>query len=232
MEKFIENIVHDGARMVETKFKECDGRTVLTRYSISPNQGFYLTVPENVKRCYYLDANEKMVLFELYSWAKDNGECKVAMDLVSLKLGITEKTVRTCIKELARKKFVQVSKQGRSNVYTFDDLKNNPYLVLSEFIHEFIKDYYYKSGLHQDQEWVKQMGNEGLRLWREAVVDNLAKVVKKKDFYEPCLQKLSETPDDDDYWNIYTSFTDELLELVHNDVLKKAAKLGLLSDAV
>lgn len=66
-----------------------------------------------VKRCYYLEANEKLVLFELYSWAKNDGTCKIAMDLVSLKLGISERTVRTCVKKLAKKMFVQVSKQGR-----------------------------------------------------------------------------------------------------------------------
>jgi len=225
------NIVFNGARMVETEFrKRSDGHTVLARCSIAPNLEHYLTIPESVKRCYYLDANEKLVLFELYSWAKEDGKCKIAMDLVSLKLGITEKTVRKCIKELARKKFVQVSKQGRSNNYTFDDLKNNPYLVLSEFIHEFIKDYYYKSGLRQDQEWVTTVGNEGLRLWREAIVDTLAKEAKKEGFYKPYMLRLMESPDD--YENIAASFTNELLELVHQDAMKKATKLGLLSNAV
>ncbi|USG67356.1 BlaI/MecI/CopY family transcriptional regulator [Brevibacillus ruminantium] len=231
MKKFIANIVYDGARMVETEFKQCsDGRTVIASSSIVPNLEKYLTVPESVKRCYYLDANEKLVLFELYSWAKDDGKCQVAMDLVSLKLGISERTVRTCVKELVKKKFVQVSKQGRSNIYTFDALKDNPYLVLSEFVHEFIQNYYYKAGLLQDKEWVKAVGDEGVRLWREAVVDTLAKEAKKEEFYKPYLLRLTDTPDD--YENIAISFTNELLELINNDVMKKASKLGLLSEAV
>ncbi len=231
MRKFIENIVNDGARMVKTEFKERgDSHTVITRSSIVPNLGKYLTLPENVKRCYYLDANEKLVLFELYSWAKEDGKCQIAMDLVSLKLGISERTVRTCVKELAVKKFIQVSKQGRSNIYRFDNLMDNPYLVLSEFIHEFISDFYYKGGLRQDEEWVKAVGDEGFRLWREAVVDTLAKEAKKKTFYEPYLQRLTETPGD--YENIHTSFIDELLQCINEAAIKKATKLGLMSEAV
>lgn len=231
MKKFIEGIVYDGARMVETEFKErSDGHTVITKWSIVPNLEKYLTLPENVKRCYYLDANEKLVLFELYSWAKEDGRCQVAMDLVSLKLGISERTVRTCVKELAEKKFVQVSKQGRSNIYKFDDLKNNPYLVLSEFIHEFIAEYYNKRSLRKDVEWLQRVGDEGFRLWRESVVDTLAKEAKKKTFYEPYLQRLTETPED--YENIHSSFVDELMQFVNEAAMKKASKLGLLAEAV
>jgi ATP-dependent Clp protease adapter protein ClpS len=152
------------------------------------------------------------------------------MDLVSLKLGITERTVRTCVKELAKKKFVQVSKQGRSNIYRFNNLKDNPYLVLSEFIHEFIATYYYKGSLRHDEEWVQRVGDEGFRLWRESVVDTLAKEAKKETFYEPYLQRLTETPDD--YENIHTSFVDELLQFVNEAAIKKATKLGLMSEAV
>lgn len=229
--KFIDDIIFNGARMIETEFSDLkDGRTVITRSSIIPNHGKYLIIPENVKRCYYLDANEKLVLFELYSWAKEDGKCQVAMDLVSLKLGISERTVRTCVKELVKKKFVQVSKQGRANIYTFDALKDNPYLVLSEFIHEFIQNYYYKAGLRQYEEWVKTVGDDGFRLWREAVVDTLAKEAKKEEFYKPYLLRLTDTPDD--YENIAISFTNELLELINNVVKKKAFKFGVLSEVV
>jgi len=231
MRKFIDNIVNEGARMVDTKFEERgDGRTVITRTSIVPNLGKFLTLPENVKRCCYLDANEKLVLFELYSWAKEDGTCKVSMDLVSLKLGISERTVRTCVKELAVKKFIQKSKQGRSNFYRCDNLKNNPYLVLSEFIHQFIDDYYYKRGLRQCEEWVQRVGDEGFRLWREAVVDTLAKEAKKETFYEPYLQRLTETPNE--YESIHTSFVDELLQVINEATIKKAIKLGLWLEAV
>lgn len=229
--KFIEDIIHDGSKMIETEFREyTDGRTVIARDSIAQNRGKYLTIPESVKRCYYLDANEKLVLFELYSWAKEDGTCRIAMDLVSLKLGISERTVRTCVKKLAKKEFVHISKQGRSNSYKFDNLKNNPYLVLSEFIHELIANYYYKGSLRHDEAWIQSVGEEGLCLWREAVVDTLAKEAKKETFYEPYLQRLTETPDD--YESIQNSFVDELLQFVNEDATKKATKLGLLSEAV
>ena len=217
--------------MVETEFKDLsDGRTVISRCSIVPNQGKYLQIPENVKRCYYLEANEKLVLFELYSWAKEHGEVKVALDLVSLKLGISERTVRTCIKKLDEKKFVQVSKRGRANIYRFDNLKNNPYLVLSEVIHKIIEEYYYKSGLRQCEDFVQEYGEDGIRLWREAVVDTLAKEAKKKDFYEPYLLRLTENADD--YENITNTFRDDLMKLVQKDAMRKASKLGLFPDAV
>ncbi|WP_211748084.1 hypothetical protein [Paenibacillus sp. Marseille-Q4541] len=231
MKKFIEGIVYDGARMVKTEFKDRgDGHTVITRSSIVPNLEKFLTLPENVKRCYYLDANEKLVLFELYSWAKDDGKCQVAMDLVSLKLGISERTVRTCVKKLTGKKFVQVSKQGRANIYKFDNLKDNPYLILSEVIHNIVAEYYYKSGLRQYEDWIQEVGGEGIRLWREAVIDTLAKEAKKETFYEPYVLRLTETPDN--YDTIVTEFSDELLRLILENCNRKATKLGLMSEAV
>ncbi|UKS26044.1 helix-turn-helix domain-containing protein [Paenibacillus sp. HWE-109] len=212
--KFIDDIIYEGARGSH----------------ITPNVDRYLTIPENVKRCYYLEANEKLVLFELYSWAKDDGKCQIAMDLVSLKLGISERTVRTCVKKLAEKKFLQVSKQGRSNVYTFENLKDNPYLILSEFIHAFVKSHYYRSGLRQAEEWIQSVGDEGCRVWREAVVDTLAKEAKKEKFYEPYVLKLKQFPDD--YNNILSGFEDELLDFVLEAANKKASKLKSDSEAV
>ncbi len=174
--KFIEDIMSDGASMIKK--------------SSLPNQGMFLTIHENIKRCYYLDANEKLVLFELYSWSSQDGNCKLTMDLISMKLGLSEKTVRTKIKSLKEKKFVTVKKERKSNKYIFNNLKENPYLILSEVIHTFIEDYYYKNGLQRDEEWFQQAGEDGVRIWREAIVESLTTVTRKKVNYEPVVKKL------------------------------------------
>jgi hypothetical protein len=84
-------------------------------------------------------------------------------------------------------------------------LKDNPYLVLSEFIHKFIMDYYYKKNIQTNfREWVKKVGDEGVRKLREAIANNLSKVVKQPEVYQPFIDRLRNNPTD--YFNIIADF--------------------------
>lgn len=204
---FLEEILNEGggefiAPIIE---KRHNGKT--SYYSeYLPNKGYFLKVPDSVRRCYYLEPNEKQVLFELYSWADDDGKAKVTIDLMALKLGITEKTVRQTVKSLDKKDFISIKKEGRANVYIMSTLKHNPYLVLSEFIHQFIMSYYYKKNIQTNlREWVEEVGEQGVRKLREAIANNLSKVVKQPEVYQPFIDRLKNNPDD--YFNIIEDFT-------------------------
>jgi predicted transcriptional regulator len=204
---FIEEILNEGGGEFIAPIikKEENGKTsYYTEYL--PHKGYFLKVPESVRRCYYLEPNEKQVLFELYSWADDNGKAKIPIDLIALKLGITEKTVRQTVKSLDEKDFISIKKEGRANVYIMSTLKNNPYLVLSEFIHQLIIDYYYKKNIQTNlRECGEEIGEQGVRKLREAIANNLSKVVKRPEVYQPFIDRLRNSPDD--YFEIIEDFT-------------------------
>lgn len=92
---FIEEILNEGGgEFIAPIIKKEENGKKSYYAEYLPHKGYFLKVPESVRRCYYLEPNEKQVLFELYSWADDDGKAKVTIDLMALKLGITEKTVR------------------------------------------------------------------------------------------------------------------------------------------
>ena len=110
---FIEEILNEGGGEFIAPIikKEENGKTsYYTEYL--PHKGYFLKVHESVRRCYYLEPNEKQVLFELYSWANDDGKAKVTIDLMDLKLGITKKTVRQTVKSLDKKYFISIKKRA------------------------------------------------------------------------------------------------------------------------
>jgi hypothetical protein len=109
---FLEKILNEGGEIIEPIIEKGENGETFS-YSVHlPNQGYYLTLPESVRRCYYLEPNEKQVLFELYAWADNDGKAKVTIDLMALKLGITEKTVRETVKSLEKKGFIFIFKEG------------------------------------------------------------------------------------------------------------------------
>jgi hypothetical protein len=57
-------------------------------------------------------------------------------------VGISESTVKLAITSLEEKRFIKtVRRRGQVNRYRIDQLEGNPYLVLSENVHFFLKLY-------------------------------------------------------------------------------------------
>jgi predicted transcriptional regulator len=215
---FFKEILYRAGEIIESNFERLEDGEVLFAGVQLPHKGYFLKVPESVRRCYYLEPNEKQVLFELYSWADSKGIVKVTIDLIALKLGITEKTVRNTLKTLKEKGFILIDTEGRANIYTISTLKDNPYFVLSEFIHRFIEVSYYRKGIQTYHgEWAKKIGKKGVREWRKAIVYNVPKIAKQLDVYQKYIDRLRNNPAD--YLNIISEFEEVLLTAIASQKL-------------
>ncbi|MBG9795008.1 hypothetical protein ABD76_22080 [Paenibacillus dendritiformis] len=165
------------------------------------NTTFYAKVPQEIRRCFFLDGNAVNVLLELVSWGMlDRGRKRqitewfaVNQQVMALHLGLSENTVCSKLKELQKKDFIEVQRRGRRNSYRLNTTLN-PYVVLSEAVHAFLKHVYTKSNydavLEQMEDRDKVKYKDKQDLFREAVVTVVLPTVKNKDFYQPYVSRI------------------------------------------
>jgi len=105
------------------------------------HNGFYVVAPDVIRRNFFLSSNEKEVLWELFSWAaNDGGFCSVSQRIMCTNLNLSESTVKKVINSLQKKQFIEKRKTTkRRNVYKIVDLRRNPYILLSEYCHKFLQ---------------------------------------------------------------------------------------------
>ncbi|WP_310829412.1 BlaI/MecI/CopY family transcriptional regulator [Paenibacillus pedocola] len=167
------------------------------------NTTFYAKVPQEIRRCFFLDGNAVNVLLELVSWGMlDRGRKRgitewyaINQQVMALHLGLSENTVCSKLKELQKKQFIEVQRRGRRNFYRLNTALN-PYLVLSEAIHGFIRHVYTKSNydvvLEQMEDLEKEVYRDKQDLFREAVVTAVLPTIKHKDFYESYAKRIQQ----------------------------------------
>lgn len=197
------------------------------------NTTFYAKVPQEIRRCFFLDGNAVNVLLELVSWGMmDRGRKReitewfaINQQVMALHLGLSENTVCAKLKELQMKQFIEVQRRGRRNFYRLNTMLN-PYIVLSEVIHGFIRHVYTKSNydvvLEQMDDLNKEVYRDKQDLFREAVVTAVLPTIKDKDFYQPYVRRIQE-----DIRQAETNET-EMLSLVkyHSIVLDLCTELS------
>lgn len=167
------------------------------------NTTFYAKVPQEIRRCFFLDGNAVNVLLELVSWGMlDRGRKRkitewfaINQQVMALHLGLSENTVCTKLKELKKKDFIEVQRRGRRNFYRLCTTLN-PYIVLSEAAHAFLRHVYTKSNydavLVQMDDWVREKYQDRQDLFREAVVTAVLPTIKSKDFYPSYVRRIQE----------------------------------------
>ncbi|OXM87396.1 BlaI/MecI/CopY family transcriptional regulator [Paenibacillus rigui] len=167
------------------------------------NTTFYAKVPQEIRRCFFLDGNAVNVLLELVSWGMlDRGRKRkitewfaINQQVMALHLGLSENTVCTKLKELQKKDFIEVQRRGRRNFYRLNTTLN-PYIVLSEALHGFIRHVYTKSNydvvLEQMDDLDKEVYRDKQDLFREAVVSAVLPTINDKDFYQPYVRRIQE----------------------------------------
>jgi predicted transcriptional regulator len=103
---------------------------------------FYLQMPEILRRCYFLQPSEKLVMFELISWAASNNEsdeigyCSVPEPIIRGNTNLSKSTVKKAIQSLQTKGFIDIRRYyDRRNKYKINPLARNPYALLSEYVH-------------------------------------------------------------------------------------------------
>lgn len=105
------------------------------------NNTYFLSVPQVLRRCFFLSVNEKAVLWELMSWLDDTGFSRVSLKTLSLYTGISEKTVSSMLNGLAKKGIIRRKHTSSTDMFMVCDLSKNPYILLSEGIHYWIKTF-------------------------------------------------------------------------------------------
>ncbi|MFC7561449.1 BlaI/MecI/CopY family transcriptional regulator [Paenibacillus farraposensis] len=164
---------------------------------------FYAKVPQEIRRCFFLDGNAVNVLLELVSWRMlDSGRKRevtewfaINQQVMALYLGLSENTICSKLKELQKKQFIEVQRRGRRNFYRLNTTLN-PYLVLSEALHAFLRHVYSKSNydvvLEQMEDLDKEAYREKQDLFREVVAMAVLPTIRNKDFYQPYARRIQE----------------------------------------
>ncbi|RPE06741.1 helix-turn-helix domain-containing protein [Paenibacillus polymyxa] len=103
---------------------------------------YYIPYPHMIRKCYGMSMNERGVLLDILSHLGENEEAFPSQETIACNLGISESTVKSAITSLEEKKFIKtVRRRGQVNRYRIDQLEANPYLVLSENVHFFLRLY-------------------------------------------------------------------------------------------
>lgn len=146
----------------EEKMKMPDYLMILAEgadFEICSNRGYVIT-PNCVRRCIRVPQEEKLVLFEIYShFNEEKGYAFPTQQTLALYLGISASTVSKHLKSLEQKGFIKSrGGKGKSKIYfpSFD-LKNNVYLILSEWFFFAIRVIRKKLHDSMGAEWANQL---------------------------------------------------------------------------
>ncbi|MDF9843807.1 MULTISPECIES: helix-turn-helix domain-containing protein [unclassified Paenibacillus] len=102
---------------------------------------FYVQLPHKLYRCLGLTIYEKMILTELVAYMGANSRCFPTQETIALNIGASSKTVSDHLWSLSEKDFIWVDYRNHNNLYFLAaNLQDNPYVVLSELTHQFIRE--------------------------------------------------------------------------------------------
>jgi predicted transcriptional regulator len=176
-----------------------DNRVMLSSwFSDTTNLGRYVRVPQEIRRCLFLDGNTVNVLLELVSWGMFDGQRQrnvnewfaINQQVMALKTGLTENTISGKVKELENKMFIEKQRRGRRNYYKLNT-SLNPFLVLSEVIHDFLNYIYPKRNYEAVMERATCLYNANdVDTFQEAVTIVTIQAVKDSDFYVPYIRRI------------------------------------------
>lgn len=128
--------IGDEGAFAELEFEQPKDSYVRCR---SVNNDYFLLTPQVLRRCFFLSPNEKTVLWELMSWMNEFGYCRVAQKTLEMYTGLSDKTVGKMIRGLVKKGFIRKKHTNSTDMYMMRDLSKNPYVLLSEGIHHWIR---------------------------------------------------------------------------------------------
>ncbi len=101
----------------------------------------YTIAPHKIHRCFGLTPEERMILIDLFGFMGDNHMCFPSQETIARNIGCSSKTVGRRITALVSKKLILVSSRQKNHRYYLPkDLDTNPYILMSEKTHEFIRE--------------------------------------------------------------------------------------------
>lgn len=142
MKQFLDILINKPFKLIEDRVYGEQGEKV---FFSNEHSGTFTIVPEVLRRCHFLTPTEKEVLYELISWASttktySDGYCKVTESHIRVNTTLGLSTVKKAISTLSKKGFIRkaVDFDGR-NIYIINGASENPYIILSEWVHFFRK---------------------------------------------------------------------------------------------
>lgn len=121
------------------------------------HKGFTI-VPHKIIRCYGLTAYEKLILIDLWGYMGDKNHCFPSLETIARNISSSSKTVERHIHSLADKNLILISKSKKNHTYYLpSNLHKNPYLLMSESTHEFIREVRNTVNDCKLSKWVKEM---------------------------------------------------------------------------
>jgi hypothetical protein len=102
---------------------------------------YYVPLPHKLYRCLGLTIYEKMILIELIAYMGTNIHCFPTQETIALNIGASSKTVSDHLWRLRDKDFIWIDYRNHNNLYYLAaNLQDNPYIMLSELTHQFIRE--------------------------------------------------------------------------------------------
>jgi hypothetical protein len=101
----------------------------------------FVQLPHKLLRCLGLTTYEKIILTDLIAYMGKNNYCYPTQETIALNINASSKTVSDHLKSLNEKDIVWVDYRDHNNVYYLAaNLQDNPYIILSELTHQFIRE--------------------------------------------------------------------------------------------
>lgn len=101
------------------------------------NGGFFVAIPNIIRRCHFIDGKSEKVLYELLSYMRDNTFCSVYQFLLADHTNLSPRSVSDALNSLEQLgiiKKVGNSKDGDKLSYQLNRLNKNNYLLLSDVL--------------------------------------------------------------------------------------------------
>jgi DNA-binding transcriptional ArsR family regulator len=158
-------------------------------FKVFINRGYNI-VPHCIRRCVRLSQEEKLLLIEIYSLYNDEkGYAYPTQLTLGMYLGLSPSSISRSLNSLEEKGFISSKgkKGGKKRYFPSFNLKDNPYLVLSEAFHFAVKIIN------------EEIHGEANGDWAPALLSyvNVRKVDEftSKDYYGKCLRNYTLCPD-------------------------------------
>lgn len=120
--------------IVSFSIHDCEGKYIGPY--VSPHFGRFFHIPHVIRRCFFLTVTEQAVLWEILAWMNnEGGYCRLSQKTIAFYTRLSDRTVRKVIKSLVDKGFISKKLSNSTDVYKINKLNQNPYVLVSEFIH-------------------------------------------------------------------------------------------------
>lgn len=105
--------------------------------------GWYVSIPNIIRRCHFIGDKEKKVLYELLAYMQKNTSCSLYQELIADATDLSRGSVNSALKSLEQLGIIKKggdSNSGKKLIYQLNRLVNNPYLLLSDVLRKVKND--------------------------------------------------------------------------------------------